>query len=74
MDLFFALSGEHIFLGSKKTAIPVTGRGGPCSCETSGLPHFVDNRLTGGGPAALCPQEDPCYSFQLNVESTPGSY
>jgi hypothetical protein len=42
-------------------AIPVTGRGGPYGCETSRLPHFLDNRLTDGGevvsltrlPAAL---------------------
>jgi hypothetical protein len=30
-------------------AIPVTGRGGPQSCEMSRLPQFVDNRLTDGG-------------------------
>jgi hypothetical protein len=30
-------------------AIPVTGRGGPKGCETSRLPHFLDNRLTDGG-------------------------
>jgi hypothetical protein len=26
-------------------AIPVTGRGDPQVCETSRLPHFLDNRL-----------------------------
>jgi hypothetical protein len=30
-------------------AIPVTGRGGPCGCETSRLPHFLYNRFTDGG-------------------------
>jgi hypothetical protein len=30
-------------------AIPVTGRGGPLGCETSRLPHFLDNRPTDGG-------------------------
>jgi hypothetical protein len=29
-------------------AIPVTGRGGPYGCETSRIPHFLDNRLTDG--------------------------
>jgi hypothetical protein len=28
--------------------IPVTGREGPEGCETSGLPHFLDNWLTDG--------------------------
>jgi hypothetical protein len=56
-------------------AIPVTGRGDPCGCETSRLPHFLDNRLTDGGevsltrrPAALYPQEDSWYSFLLEAE------
>jgi hypothetical protein len=30
-------------------AIPVTGREGPYSCETSRLSHFLDNQLTDGG-------------------------
>jgi hypothetical protein len=30
-------------------AIPVTGGGGPYGCETSRIPHFLDNRLTDGG-------------------------
>jgi hypothetical protein len=30
-------------------AIPVTGREDPKGCETSRLPHFIDNRLTDGG-------------------------
>jgi hypothetical protein len=33
----------------KGKAIPVTGREGPSGCETSRLPHFLDNRLTDGG-------------------------
>jgi hypothetical protein len=33
----------------KGKAIPVTGRGGPYSCETSRLSHFLDNRLTNVG-------------------------
>jgi hypothetical protein len=34
---------------NKDEAIPVTGREGPCSCETSRLAHYLDNRLTDGG-------------------------
>jgi hypothetical protein len=29
--------------------LPVTGRGGQYGCETSKLPHFLDNQLTDGG-------------------------
>jgi hypothetical protein len=49
----------------KGKAIPVTGRGGLQSCETSRLPHHLENRLTDGGevvkpyaPVALYPQEN----------------
>jgi hypothetical protein len=34
---------------SLSKAVPVTGRGGPYGCETSRLPHFLDNQLTDGG-------------------------
>jgi hypothetical protein len=34
---------------SKGKAIPVTGHEGPEGCETSRLPHFLDNPLTDGG-------------------------
>jgi hypothetical protein len=33
--------------GKSKT-IPVSGRGGPQSCEWLRLPHLIDNRLTDG--------------------------
>jgi hypothetical protein len=33
----------------KGKAIPVPVRGGPNGCETSMLPHFLDNRLTDVG-------------------------
>jgi hypothetical protein len=32
-----------------REAIPVTGSGGQSGCETSRLPHFLDNRLRDGG-------------------------
>jgi hypothetical protein len=32
----------------KGKAMPVTGRGGPQGCETSRVPHYLDNRLTDG--------------------------
>jgi hypothetical protein len=61
--------------------IPVTGRGGPYGCETSRLPHFLHSRFTDGGKVVrltrrppFTPQEDSCYSFLLEVESTPGPY
>jgi hypothetical protein len=48
-------------------------------CETSRLPHFLDNRLTDGGEVVslahrprYTPQEDPWYSFLLEVDSTLG--
>jgi hypothetical protein len=39
----------YIYIYIKDKAIPVTGRGGPQGCETSRIPHFLDNRLTDGG-------------------------
>jgi hypothetical protein len=60
----------------KLTSLP--GRGGPQGCETSRLPHFLDNRFTDGGEVSLTrrphftPQEDSRYSFLLEAESTPG--
>jgi hypothetical protein len=32
----------------KGKAIPIIGRGGQQGCETSRLPHFLDNWLTDG--------------------------
>jgi hypothetical protein len=50
-------SGNHCNLNFGSTGImqvkykgnPVPGRGGSWGCETSRLPHFLDNRLTDGG-------------------------
>jgi hypothetical protein len=33
----------------KSMNISVTGHGGPDGCESSRLPHLLDNRLTDGG-------------------------
>jgi hypothetical protein len=59
-------------------AIPVTGRGDPYGCETSRLPHFLNNRLTDGGEVVsltrrplFTPQEDSWY-YLLEAESTTG--
>jgi hypothetical protein len=62
----------------KRKAVPVTGRGGPQSCEASRIPHFLDNRLTDDGEVVsltrrppFTPQEDSWYSFLLEAESIP---
>jgi hypothetical protein len=40
-------------------AIPVTGRGGPQGCETSRLPYFLDNRITGDGEVVSLTRRPP---------------
>jgi hypothetical protein len=44
---WFGVQFQLLYMIGK--AIPVTGRAGPLGCETSRLPHFLDNRLTDGG-------------------------
>jgi hypothetical protein len=63
----------------KGKAIPVTGRGGPQSCEMTRFQHFLDSQLTDGSEVVslmrrppFTPQEDSWYSFLLEAESTPG--
>jgi hypothetical protein len=63
----------------KGKAIPVTGSGGPYGCETSRLPHLLDNRLTDVSEVVSLTrrppftfQEDSWYSFLPESESTPG--
>jgi hypothetical protein len=72
------LVARHETPGESKD-IPVTGREGPYSCETSRLPHFLHSRLTDGVKFVsltyrlpFIPQEDSLYSFLLESESTPG--
>jgi hypothetical protein len=67
------------FTNCKRKAIPVTGRGGPYGCETSRLPHFIDNRFADVGEIAsltrrmpFYPPEDSWYSFLLKNESPQG--
>jgi hypothetical protein len=45
MEQNFSVGGG----GKKYKFIPVTGLGSQQGCETSRLPHFLDNRLTDGG-------------------------
>jgi hypothetical protein len=47
-NIFTRVGPAVIFEGKKVKLSPVTGRGGPQGCETSRLPHFLDNRLTDG--------------------------
>jgi hypothetical protein len=52
-------SGIFGYLDIKGKAAPVTGRGGPQGYETSRLPHFLDNRLTGGGEVVSLMRRPP---------------
>jgi hypothetical protein len=61
---------DNIQMDIKGKAMPVTGCGGLLYCETSSLPHFLDNRLTDGGevvslygPAAFYPRKIPGTHF-----------
>jgi hypothetical protein len=63
----------------KGKAIPVTGHGDTEGCETSRLPHVLDNRLRDGDEVVslmrrppFTPQKDSRYSILLEAEPTPG--
>jgi hypothetical protein len=83
LEAFTANKCDTIFLGllallkrwKIRKALPVTGLGGLQGCETSKLPHFLDNRLTDGVEVVSLthrpPEEDSWYSFLLEAESTP---
>jgi hypothetical protein len=67
----FPVRYEH-HLHIKSKAIPVTGSGGPY-CETSRLPHCLDNRLTAAvvslrAGRALLSRHNLWYSFLLEVQ------
>jgi hypothetical protein len=63
--------------GKKRQSYPVTGREGPLGCETSRLPHFLDNRLTDGGEFVSPPRRPPFTprkipgTHLLEAETTP---
>jgi hypothetical protein len=54
-------------LGTGK-AIPVTGRECSEGCETSRLPHFLDNTLTDGGEV-VSPTRRPLFTLR-NIPGT----
>jgi hypothetical protein len=55
-------------LPSKKDeTIPVTGSGNPQVCETSRLPHFLDNRLKDDGEVISLTRRLPFTSRKLLV-------
>jgi hypothetical protein len=45
----YFITSEMKHKKKKSKAIPVTDHGGPKGCETSRIPHLLDNRLTDGG-------------------------
>jgi hypothetical protein len=69
----------HNTVKGKGKAIPVTGHEGPFGCKMPRFLHFLYNRLTDGSKivsltrrSPFTPQQNSCYSFQLEAESTPG--
>jgi hypothetical protein len=53
----------------KDKAIPITGRGVPYGCETSMLPHFLDNRLADDGEVVSLTRRPPFAPRKI-----PGTY
>jgi hypothetical protein len=49
--------------------IPVTGSGGPQGYETSRLPYFLHNRLTGGGEVSITRRRPP-----FTLRKIPGTH
>jgi hypothetical protein len=77
MVCFLLLLGVQV-KRKKIKAILVTGRGGPWGCETSRIPHSLDNLLTDGGEVVSLtrrllstPQENGWCSCLLKAQSTP---
>jgi hypothetical protein len=53
----------------KGKAIPVTGHEGPLGCETSRLPHFLENRLKDGGEVV-----SPMHQLPFTPRKIPGTH
>jgi hypothetical protein len=54
MEVVITAHSCHVVKSKKKNKdIPVRDRGGTYGCETSRLPHFLDNPLTDGGDVSL---------------------
>jgi hypothetical protein len=49
--------------------MPVTSRGGLWGCETSRLPHFIENRLKDGGEVVSLTRWPP-----FTPRKIPGTY
>jgi hypothetical protein len=63
-----SFKGIHYFIKKiKSKAILLTRRGGPLGCETSWLPHFLDNRLIDGGEAVSAGQPVPPGRFLVLI-------
>jgi hypothetical protein len=58
----------------KGKAIPVTGHGGPEGCETSRLPHFLENWLTDGGKVVSLTRRPAGRPAALTLRKFPGSH
>jgi hypothetical protein len=60
---------HEIKINGKGKAIPVHDCGGPLGCETSRLPHFLDNWLTNRGKVVGLTRRPPS-----NPRKIPGTH
>jgi hypothetical protein len=51
----------------KGKATPVKGRQGPYGCETSRLPHYLDNQLTDGGKTVSLMRRPYAFLFDSHL-------
>jgi hypothetical protein len=64
----FLFTREIRMIGKVK-AIRVRGHGGPYGCETSRLPHFLDNQPTNGGEVISLTRRPP-----FTLRKIPGTH